>query len=61
VKYKTPVPENNAVLQDGAKLLGRDKLTNKPNIAKVLRMIDNGSLKGHEDSPGIQQALPFAP
>jgi hypothetical protein len=43
------------------KLLGRDKLTNKPNIAKVLRMIGNGSLEGHEDSPGIQQALPFAP
>jgi len=61
VEYKTPVPGNNAILQDGAKLLGRDKLTNKPNIAKVLRMIGNGSLEGHEDSPGIQQALPFAP
>jgi predicted Rossmann fold nucleotide-binding protein DprA/Smf involved in DNA uptake len=57
VEYKTPVPGNNAILQDGAKLLGRDKLTNKPNIAKVLRMIGNGSLEGHE----VQQALPFAP
>lgn len=55
VTYENSVPGNDAIINEGAKLLGKNKDTGKPNIAKVLNLAGSHLQK---DFP-TQQSLPL--
>ena len=59
ITYEDSVPGNDAILNDGAMLLGRDRSTRRPNIRKVLNSTGNGPSEVGSAFGQAQQSLPL--
>ena len=59
VTYENAVPGNDAILSDGATILGREKSTRKPNIRKVLNSAEKARIQTGSAFGQAHQSLPL--